>query len=164
MRACRLRCVHALRDRHSHHLHTHRTTVACVADTATPQSQTPCQYGVWWHAAGIIGALNNEIGVLGVLPGVSIVGLKVLNSQGSGTTSEMIAALTWLLADSPDGGVTRNPGNISNAAALKIAVINMSLGLLVRSLEDSVPRTICSLLGQLEAAGIVSVAAASKFH
>jgi subtilisin family serine protease len=46
------------------------------------------------HVSGTIGAVgNNDIGVVGVSSNVSIMGLKFLNSYGSGTTSGAIAAI-----------------------------------------------------------------------
>lgn len=62
------------------------------------------------HVAGTIGAIDNGIGVVGVAPGVRLWAVKVLNSQGSGYTSGIIAGIDWVVAQ----------GNIE--------VINMSLG------------------------------------
>jgi serine protease len=48
------------------------------------------------HVSGTIGAVgNNGIGVIGVNSSVKIVGLKFLNSGGSGSTSGAIAAIDW---------------------------------------------------------------------
>ncbi len=48
------------------------------------------------HVSGTIGAVgNNGIGVIGVDPSVSIMGLKFLNSGGGGTTSGAVAAIDW---------------------------------------------------------------------
>lgn len=47
------------------------------------------------HVAGTIAAVNNEIGVIGVAPGVDIYALKVLDASGSGSFSNIIAALNW---------------------------------------------------------------------
>jgi subtilisin family serine protease len=48
------------------------------------------------HVSGTIGAVgNNGIGVIGVDPNVSIMGLKFLNSGGSGTTSGAVTAIDW---------------------------------------------------------------------
>lgn len=63
------------------------------------------------HVAGTIGALDNGTGVVGVAPGARIHPVKVLNSQGSGYTSWIVAGIDWV-AD-PDNG---------------IEVANMSLG------------------------------------
>jgi subtilisin family serine protease len=48
------------------------------------------------HVSGTIGAVgNNGIGVTGINWTTSIMGLKFLNAQGSGTTSGAIAAIDW---------------------------------------------------------------------
>ena len=48
------------------------------------------------HVSGTIGAVgNNGIGVIGVDPNVSVMGLKFLNSGGSGTTAGAVAAIDW---------------------------------------------------------------------
>jgi subtilisin family serine protease len=63
------------------------------------------------HVAGIIGALDNGIGVVGVAPGARIWPVKVLDSGGSGWSSWIIAGIDW---------VAKNAGTIE--------VANMSLG------------------------------------
>ena len=48
------------------------------------------------HVSGTIGAVgNNGIGVIGVDPNVSVMGLKFLNSGGSGTTTGAVTAIDW---------------------------------------------------------------------
>jgi serine protease len=48
------------------------------------------------HVSGTIGAVgNNGVGVIGVDPNVSIMGLKFLNSGGGGTTSGAVVAIDW---------------------------------------------------------------------
>ena len=63
------------------------------------------------HVAGIIGALDNGIGVVGVAPGARIWAVKVLNKNGSGYSSWIIAGIDWVAA---------------HAGTIKVA--NMSLG------------------------------------
>jgi subtilisin family serine protease len=67
------------------------------------------------HVAGIIGAVNNNIGMMGGSPSANLIPIKVLNKQGSGSYSDIIAAINYI-AD----WKTKNP-------ALP-AVLNMSLG------------------------------------
>lgn len=64
------------------------------------------------HVAGTIGARNNGAGVVGVAPDSVIYAVKVLNSAGSGTWSQVICGIDWVTA---------------NAATLGIKVANMSL-------------------------------------
>jgi subtilisin len=63
------------------------------------------------HVAGTIAAIDNGQGVVGVAPGARIWAVKVLNSQGSGFSSWIIAGIDWVAA---------------NAATIEVA--NMSLG------------------------------------
>jgi aqualysin 1 len=63
------------------------------------------------HVAGTIGARNNDIGVRGVAPGVALVGVKVVNCEGVGSSAITIKGLDWVAA-----------------TATKPAVVNMSLG------------------------------------
>jgi subtilisin len=51
------------------------------------------------HCAGIIGARNNGIGVVGVAPNCNLYAVKVLSDAGSGMTSWIIAGMDWSLAN-----------------------------------------------------------------
>jgi subtilisin family serine protease len=63
------------------------------------------------HVAGTIGALDNDMGVVGVAPGARIWAVKVLSSSGSGYSSQIVAGIDWVAA---------------NAGTIEVA--NMSLG------------------------------------
>lgn len=65
------------------------------------------------HVSGTIAAKNTGSGVVGVAPGTRLYAVKVLNSRGSGTWSQVICGIDW---------VTRN------SVALNIKVASMSLG------------------------------------
>ncbi len=75
------------------------------------------------HVAGTIGALENNTGVVGVGPQISIYSLKVLNASGSGSFSNIIAALQWAVNNgmqvtSNSYGSASNPGTaVGNAFA-----------------------------------------------
>lgn len=95
------------------------------------------------HCAGIIAADNdNGFAVAGVAPGANIYALKVLDSQGSGYTSDIIAAIEWAI----DTIRTAEP----------IQVISMSLG---SSVGLTSLKTACDTA---ESNGIVVVAAAGN--
>ena len=47
------------------------------------------------HVAGTIAALNNDIGVVGAAPDVSLYAVKVLGKDGSGYVSDIIAGVDW---------------------------------------------------------------------
>lgn len=57
------------------------------------------------HIAGIIGALNNDFGTLGVASGASLVALKVLDNNGDGKLSGLLKALTYVNANAKAGEV-----------------------------------------------------------
>eukprot|EP01107_Rhizomastix_libera_P006147 TRINITY_DN20250_c0_g1_i1.p1 TRINITY_DN20250_c0_g1~~TRINITY_DN20250_c0_g1_i1.p1 ORF type:complete len:397 (-),score=-64.47 TRINITY_DN20250_c0_g1_i1:46-1236(-) len=65
------------------------------------------------HVAGTIAAKNNTIGVVGVCAGATVISVKVLNSAGSGSISDIIDGLNYIG---------------SNLVAGKLNVVNMSLG------------------------------------
>ncbi len=67
------------------------------------------------HVAGIIAAENNLIGVVGVAPRARIWSIKVLGSDGTGSTSNISAGINWVLGKKADIG-----GNW---------IINMSIGI-----------------------------------
>ncbi|HYF32683.1 MAG TPA: S8 family serine peptidase [Chitinophagaceae bacterium] len=57
------------------------------------------------HVAGIIGAKNNTIGVLGVASGANLVSLKVLDKDGMGKLSYIIQALAYINNNAKAGDV-----------------------------------------------------------
>ncbi|HUG14351.1 MAG TPA: S8 family serine peptidase, partial [Thermomicrobiales bacterium] len=63
------------------------------------------------HVAGTVAALDNDFGVVGVAPGARLWAVKVLNDNGSGYMSWIVAGIDW---------VTSKAGSIE--------VANMSLG------------------------------------
>ncbi|SFR18261.1 Subtilase family protein [Desulfoscipio geothermicus DSM 3669] len=89
------------------------------------------------HVAGIIAAVNDNIGVVGVAPQAELYAVKVLSANGSGYLSDIIEGLEWC--------ITNN-----------MQVINMSLGTSseVQSFHDAVIK--------VYNAGIVMVAAAGN--
>lgn len=47
------------------------------------------------HCAGIAAAADNEVGVVGVAPEASLYAVQVLNQDGMGYTSDLIAGIQW---------------------------------------------------------------------
>jgi len=76
------------------------------------------------HVAGIIGALDNKIGIVGNAPNSNLVAVKVLNRNGSGSTSNVISGINYVAQ-----WKRNNP-------SLK-AVVNMSLGSLADTAFDA---------------------------
>lgn len=47
------------------------------------------------HVAGIIGALNNSIGVIGVAPNAELYAIKVIDQYGFGNNSDVVQGIEW---------------------------------------------------------------------
>jgi subtilisin len=63
------------------------------------------------HVGGTVAAKDNNVGVIGVAPGAPLTAVKVLDKNGSGSTTTVIAGVDWVAA-----------------RAKTFAVANMSLG------------------------------------
>jgi len=89
------------------------------------------------HVAGIVAALDNDIGVVGVGPAIDLYAIKVLGANGSGYLSDVIEGIEWAIANN-------------------MQVINMSLGTAsdIQSFHDAVIAA--------KNAGIVVVASAGN--
>jgi subtilisin family serine protease len=57
------------------------------------------------HVAGTLAAINNDIGVIGVAAGASVVAVKVLDKRGSGSYSDVIAGVDHVAANAQPGDV-----------------------------------------------------------
>lgn len=89
------------------------------------------------HVAGIIAALNNNIGVVGAGPAANLYAVKVLDRNGSGFLSDVISGIQWSVANG-------------------MKVVNMSLGTSqdIQSMHDAVIAA--------HNAGVIVVAAAGN--
>ena len=103
----------------------------------SPMKSAADDNGHGTHVAGIIAALNNSIGVVGVGPEISLYSVKVLNRSGSGYVSDIIEGLDWAIQNG-------------------IQVVNMSLG------TDSDVQSFHDAIIRARDAGIVLVAAAGN--
>ncbi len=83
-------------------------------------SVNPHQKSSWHgtHVAGIIAAIDNNFGVLGVAPNVKLIPVRVL-ATGGGTEADIVAGLNWA-AGIPISGIPANPHPAN--------IINMSIG------------------------------------
>jgi serine protease AprX len=104
-------------------------------------------FGHGTHVAGLIGGsgqLSNNL-YQGVAPGVKFVGVKVLDKTGVGTTSDVINAITFVVA---------------NRALFGVQIINLSLGhpIFAPAAFDPLVRAV----EQASAAGITVVIAAGN--
>jgi subtilisin family serine protease len=57
------------------------------------------------HVAGTVAAIDNEVDVVGVAAGATVVAVRVLNRRGSGTYSGVIAGVDYVAANGANGDV-----------------------------------------------------------
>lgn len=115
-------------------------------DFANNDSDPMDDNGHGTHVAGIIGANGSRDSLRGVAPGVKFLAVKVLDANGSGWDSDLIAGLEYCL--DPDGNPETDDG---------VDVINLSLGRAQSSenpVDDAVNNT--------TAAGVLCVIAAGN--
>jgi serine protease AprX len=99
------------------------------------------------HVAGIIAGngYDSHGARAGIAPETHLVGLKVLDSQGRGVVSNVIAALDWILA---------------NKAAYNIRVANLSVGAAVTESYNTDPLALAAR--RVVSSGVVVVTAAGN--
>ncbi len=104
-------------------------------------------YGHGTHVASL--AAGNSLvlsgAYTGIAPNANIINLRVLNSQGTGSTSALLSALDWVM---------------TNRSAYNIRVVNMSLGAPAGDSYKNDP--VCRAVRRLVDNGIVAVAAAGN--
>ena len=120
-----------------------------ASDCFTFYSSGEDDYGHGTHVAGIVAALDNSLGVVGVAPGATVVSVKVLGSDGSGTDEAVIAGLQWVL---------NNITNPSDPSRAPIRVANMSLGRPASSTDGPMEAAINAVV----AAGVTVVTSAGN--
>ncbi|MGH9041081.1 MAG: S8 family serine peptidase [Acidimicrobiia bacterium] len=76
------------------------------------------------HISGIIGALDDGHGVVGVAPGVRLWAVRVLNDQAGGTTKELLCGVDWLTSTRTDS----DPSNDIDVANLSLGGYNVANG------------------------------------
>lgn len=102
-------------------------------------------YGHGTHVATMLAGRDGNYAYTGVAPNVKLLNLRVLNSSGAGTVSNVVAAIDWV---------------IENKAVHNIRVINMSLGTAARDSYRNDP--LCLASRRAVNAGIVVVASAGN--
>jgi subtilisin family serine protease len=80
----------------------------CIRRAALPDDDN----GHGTHVAGTIAALDNDIGVVGMVPEATLYALKAFNANGGGTWMTVICAIDWVTA---------------NAAFVRVANMSFSL-------------------------------------
>ncbi len=76
-------------------------------------------------AAGIIGARDNGIGVIGIAPECKLYAVKALDSQGLGEVSDVVRAIEWCISPTDAAGNPLPEGPMD--------IINLSLGVTFNS-------------------------------
>ncbi len=99
-----------------------------VTRTTTPNDDN----GHGTHCAGIVAAIDNAVGVVGVAAGAKVVPVKVLDKRGSGAMSVIIAGVDFVTAN----GVAGDAANMSLGGSvyepLDLKVVEMAAkGILV---------------------------------
>jgi minor extracellular protease Epr len=70
------------------------------------------------HVAGIIGAKDNQIGVVGVAPDAELYAVKVLDKSGVGYVSDIVAGIDWSISNKMDI-INLSLGTANDSASLK---------------------------------------------
>ncbi|WIA10053.1 hypothetical protein OEZ85_010263 [Tetradesmus obliquus] len=110
-------------------------------------------YGHGTHVAGIIGARNNGLGVVGVAAGIPLYSLKILDADGAGALSSAMDAVNWVASAS--GGQSR-----------RIRIINMSFAGYVDPTSPDYQATLdmfCAPFNDANKAGVAIFAAAGNY-
>ncbi|MGD2246639.1 MAG: S8 family peptidase [Candidatus Aminicenantes bacterium] len=89
------------------------------------------------HVAGVVAAVDNSIGIIGVGPEIDLWAVKVLDKKGRGRLSDLIDGLDWCISQ-------------------KIQIVNMSLGTLEGNL------TFHEAIKKVHQSGVIQVAAAGN--
>jgi subtilisin len=113
-------------------------------------------YGHGTHAAGVIGALDDRRGVVGVAPGARIFGVKVLDDDANGTTRELLCGIEWVTSTRTDN----DPKNDIDVANLSLGGVGTDDGNCGRSDNDILHQAICKSVE----AGVTYIVAAGNTH
>ncbi|HEX8709041.1 MAG TPA: S8 family peptidase, partial [Pyrinomonadaceae bacterium] len=123
----------------------------------TGEGRTDDPYGHGTHTAGVAAGTGQSSESYaaehpgaatygGIATGANLINVRVLNGQGVGTVSNVIAGLNWV---------------IQNRVALNIRVVNLSLGAPITQSYKTDP--LCQAVGRAVDAGLVVVVAAGNW-
>ena len=118
-----------------------------VSRDFTGEDRTDDPYGHGTHVASIA-AGNNQISnglYTGIASNANLINLRILNSQGAGATSNLLAALDWIL---------------TYRATYDIRVVNMSVG--TPAIDSYANDPLCQAVRLATDSGLVVVAAAGN--
>lgn len=109
----------------------------------TGENRTDDPYGHGTNVAGLALGFNSLYG--GIAPNAKLVNLRVLNSDGVGTSASLLSALNWILA---------------NRSTYNIRIVNLSLG--TPAIDSYTNDPLCKAVRSLVDAGVVVLAAAGN--
>jgi subtilisin len=109
-------------------------------------------HGHGTHVAGIIAALDNGVGVVGVAPQAKLWAVRVLNSDGIGATSDVICGIDFVDSKSPAKG---GPISVAN---MSLGGFGSDDGNCGRTNADALHQAICRAVGD----GVTFVVAAGN--
>jgi len=69
------------------------------------------------HCAGVVAAIDNDKGVIGVAPEASLYAVKVISASGSGIISDLIAGIEWCIFNNMQV-ISMSLGTDANSSAL----------------------------------------------
>jgi subtilisin family serine protease len=77
------------------------------------------------HVAGIIGAVDNDIGVIGMMPDADLYAIKALDSNGNGYLSDLIESIDWAIDNNMDI-INMSLSTTTDSESLHSIIINAS--------------------------------------
>ncbi|HEX8164025.1 MAG TPA: S8 family peptidase, partial [Pyrinomonadaceae bacterium] len=124
----------------------------------TGEGRTDDPYGHGTHVASIANGPSHisHGAYTGLAPDAKIINLRVLNSQGIGSSSNVLKALQWMLAPSDPA----KPLGDKNHQKYRIRVVNLSIG--APAIDSYKNDPLCLAVRTLVDNGIVVVAAAGN--
>ncbi|WP_191691016.1 S8 family peptidase [Sporosarcina gallistercoris] len=76
------------------------------------------------HVAGIVAALKNNTGIVGLAPAVDLYSVKAMNAFGSGSTESLVSGIEWALKNKMDiinMSITTDDNDVALRTALQTA-------------------------------------------
>src|SRR5947209_6102898 len=118
-------------------------------------------YGHGTHVAATAAGVSTTNGnsYEGIARNANIISLRVLDSNGQGKTSDLLAALNWILSPA-DPTKPLSSSNPTNATKFNIRVVNLSLG--APAVDSYKNDPVCMAVRKLVDAGLVVIAAAGN--
>jgi subtilisin len=112
------------------------------------------------HVAGIIGAKDNNLGVVGVAPGVRLWSVKVLGPSGSGRISWLVCGIDWVTSQREKGNASRAKFEVANLS-ISFSLPRRLDGGCSSKMHDAVHQAICR---SVKRGTVYVVAAGNESH